>query len=102
MLNETNRHQASATILSTLQGKGPPTSWENGVQANLLIASYNVHKCVGVDKRFDPERTAAVISEIGADAIALQEADQRFGDRAGLLDLCRLERESGLVPVPLT
>lgn len=66
-----------------------------------VIASYNVHKCVGRDRKFDPDRTSRVIQEIGADIIALQEADSRFGERTGLLDLARLERESGLVPVPV-
>ena len=60
-----------------------------------VFASYNIHKCVGSDRRFDPERMAAVIGEIGADVIALQEADKRFGDRAGLLDLAAIERDAG-------
>lgn len=72
-----------------------------GTHSEIVVASYNVHKCVGLDRRFDPQRTMAVISEIGADVIALQEADQRFGDRAGLLDLDAVARETGLVPVPL-
>jgi len=67
----------------------------------VLVASYNVHKCVGLDRRRDPARTAAVISEIDADVIALQEADRRFGARAGLLDLDALREISGLTPVPL-
>lgn len=67
----------------------------------LLIASYNIHKAVGVDGRFDPYRIALVLREIGADVVALQEADQRFGERAGLLDLALLKRECGLVPVPV-
>jgi endonuclease/exonuclease/phosphatase family metal-dependent hydrolase len=66
-----------------------------------VFASYNIHKCVGADRRFDPARTMAVIGEIGADVIALQEADRRFGDRAALLDLPTLEREAGLIPVPI-
>ncbi len=66
-----------------------------------LIASYNVHKCVGSDRRFDPERIVRVIQEIDADIMALQEADSRFGERTGLLDLSRLERETGLVAVPV-
>ncbi|KQV70444.1 endonuclease/exonuclease/phosphatase family protein [Rhizobium sp. Root1220] len=66
-----------------------------------LIASYNVHKCIGNDRRFDPERTSRVIHEIDADVIALQEADTRFGERTGILDLNRLERETGLIPVPV-
>jgi len=64
-----------------------------------LFASYNVHKCIGTDRKFDPERIAAVLVEIGADVVALQEADKRFGDRAGLLDLAALELATGLTPV---
>lgn len=71
-------------------------------QPGVLVASYNVHKCVGTDGRFDPERTAHVIREIDADVIALQEADKRFGDRNGLLDLTRLQSESGLTAVPVS
>lgn len=67
----------------------------------MLFASYNVHKCVGTDRRFDPGRIQTVIAEIGADVIALQEADKRFGDRGALLDLAALERDAGLVPVPI-
>jgi endonuclease/exonuclease/phosphatase family metal-dependent hydrolase len=66
-----------------------------------VFASYNIHKCVGSDRRFDPARVMAVIAEIGADVIALQEADKRFGDKGALLDLRVLEREAGLVPVPV-
>ncbi|CAN7146743.1 endonuclease/exonuclease/phosphatase family protein [Rhizobium sp. LjRoot30] len=92
----------SSTVLEALRnrkkrpdGSLPSQSHSSGT----LVASYNVHKCIGVDRRFDPERTARVIQEIGADVIALQEADQRFGERAGLLDLAHLERETGLVSV---
>ncbi|MDH4413897.1 MAG: endonuclease/exonuclease/phosphatase family protein [Rhizobium sp.] len=67
----------------------------------MTVASYNVHKCVGTDGRFDPERIIDVIREIGPDVIALQEADQRFGERSGLLDLNRLRLETGLLPVPV-
>lgn len=68
----------------------------------LLIASYNVHKCIGVDRKFDPARISQVIREIDADVIGLQEADTRFGERRGLLDLGWMERETGLVPVPIS
>ena len=74
----------------------------HGTGNRAVFASYNVHKCVGADRRFDPARTAAVIAEVGADVIALQEADKRFGDRAGLLDLAAIERSAGLVPVRIT
>lgn len=70
-------------------------------EASTLIASYNIHKSVGMDRHFDPRRTVMVIKEIQPDVIALQEADRRFGDRRGLLDIGALKSECGLVPVPL-
>ncbi|CDZ27252.1 endonuclease/exonuclease/phosphatase family protein [Neorhizobium galegae] len=82
------------------RGAGTHEGLERG--HGMLIASYNVHKCVGIDGRFDPARTSHVIREIGADVIALQEADSRFGERRGLLDLAWMERETGLFPVPVS
>jgi endonuclease/exonuclease/phosphatase family metal-dependent hydrolase len=37
------------------------------------IVTYNVHKCRGMDGRVRPHRVAAVLREIGADVVALQE-----------------------------
>ncbi|MGH8173173.1 MAG: endonuclease/exonuclease/phosphatase family protein [Rhodanobacteraceae bacterium] len=39
----------------------------------LRVATYNVHSGRGVDGRFRPERISAVIAELRADVIALQE-----------------------------
>ncbi|MEO6298847.1 MAG: endonuclease/exonuclease/phosphatase family protein [Paracoccaceae bacterium] len=64
------------------------------------IASWNIHKGVGTDRRRDLNRTAAVIGEIAPDIMALQEADTRFGTRTGLLDMEALAREHGLAAVP--
>lgn len=91
----------SSSMFSTIQKREErlAAGKQSSSASDILVASYNVHKCVGVDKRFDPDRIAAVITEIGADIIALQEADQRFGRRAGLLELARLKRECGLIPV---
>ncbi len=44
-----------------------------GVKRSLRIATYNIHKCVGIDRRFDPERIVRVLLEINADVIGLQE-----------------------------
>jgi endonuclease/exonuclease/phosphatase family metal-dependent hydrolase len=37
------------------------------------IVTYNVHKCVGVDRRLSPARIVSVLKEVKADIIALQE-----------------------------
>jgi endonuclease/exonuclease/phosphatase family metal-dependent hydrolase len=39
----------------------------------IRIATYNVHKCRGLDRRTSPERIADVIDELDADIIAIQE-----------------------------
>jgi endonuclease/exonuclease/phosphatase family metal-dependent hydrolase len=46
--------------------------------ACLRIASYNVHSCVGTDRRKDASRIADVIAELQCDTIGLQEVDYRL------------------------
>jgi endonuclease/exonuclease/phosphatase family metal-dependent hydrolase len=41
--------------------------------ATLRVATYNVHACVGTDRRHDPDRVASVVGELDADVVALQE-----------------------------
>jgi endonuclease/exonuclease/phosphatase family metal-dependent hydrolase len=47
-----------------------------------VVATYNVHSCVGRDGHHEPARVAAVIRELRADVVALQEVDAQH--RAGL------------------
>lgn len=46
----------------------------------LRIATYNIHKCVGIDRRRSVDRIARVIRQIDPDVIALQEV---VSDRSG-------------------
>jgi endonuclease/exonuclease/phosphatase family metal-dependent hydrolase len=39
----------------------------------LRVATYNIHKCRGLDRRVRPERILDVLKHINADIIALQE-----------------------------
>jgi endonuclease/exonuclease/phosphatase family metal-dependent hydrolase len=39
----------------------------------VTVASYNIHKCAGLDRRVDLERIAEVLREINADLVGLQE-----------------------------
>jgi endonuclease/exonuclease/phosphatase family metal-dependent hydrolase len=43
------------------------------------IATYNIHKCRGVDGRVHPERVARVLEEINADIVSLQEVVSHEG-----------------------
>ncbi len=57
----------------------------------LTFASYNIHKAVGNDGKRDPDRILAVLSELDADVIALQECDRRFGARESVIDRAALD-----------
>src|SRR3954451_17723934 len=57
----------------------------------ITVASYNMRKAIGLDRRRDPQRVLDVLHQIDADVVALQEADKRFGGRGsavphGLID----------------
>lgn len=39
----------------------------------LRVATYNIHSCVGGDRKYDPSRILRVLQEIDADIVALQE-----------------------------
>jgi endonuclease/exonuclease/phosphatase family metal-dependent hydrolase len=47
----------------------------------FTVASYNMRKAIGTDRRRDPHRVLDVLHEIDADVVALQEADKRVGGR---------------------
>ena len=66
----------------------------------IRVASYNMRKAIGTDRRRRPERTLDVLNEIGADVIALQEADRRFGSRLSAMPLHMIEENSDYKPVP--
>ena len=61
------------------------------MSVRLTFATYNIHKAVGLDRRRDPERIIAVLRELKADVIALQEADRRLGERASVLPRALLD-----------
>lgn len=59
----------------------------------LRVMTYNVHGCVGMDRKLDPERIARVIARARPDVVALQELDvgrrrSRGIDQAHLIARC--------------
>lgn len=63
--------------------------------ARLVVATYNIHRAVGGDRRQDPLRIADTIAALGADVAALQEVETpaRPEPRALLLRLGELGYE---------
>ncbi|QNA86816.1 endonuclease [Sphingomonas sp. So64.6b] len=66
----------------------------------IKVASYNMRKGVGTDRRRSPERILEVLREIDADVIALQECDRRFGGRAAVISTHLLDEHSPWKAVP--
>ena len=67
----------------------------------IRVASYNMRKAIGTDRKRRPERTIDVLNELDADVIALQEADRRFGSRASAIPVQMLDAHSDYKAVEL-
>ncbi len=52
------------------------------------VLTYNIHRAIGVDRRFRPERIAAIVDHYKADIVLLQEVDEG-APRSRELDLAR-------------
>ncbi len=67
----------------------------------ITVASYNMRKAIGTDRRRDPHRVLEVLREMHADVVALQEADKRFGGRASAVPHELIDAHGLYKPVPL-
>lgn len=67
--------------------------------ASLRVATYNIRKALGTDRRRDPARVLAVIADLGADICLLQEADFRLPPRPPVFDRAMVLERTGLLPV---
>ncbi|HCQ65299.1 MAG TPA: metal-dependent hydrolase [Rhodobacteraceae bacterium] len=67
----------------------------------VKLASYNIHKAIGLDRRRDPVRILDVINQIDADVVVLQEVDRRLGPRPTALPRQLIQDHTDFEPVPL-
>ena len=75
--------------------------WEGYIRhMGLRLASYNVHKCVGTDRRRDPGRVIDVLNALDADILALQEVDRRLPPRPAALPPDLLQSHSDFTALP--
>jgi endonuclease/exonuclease/phosphatase family metal-dependent hydrolase len=54
----------------------------------IRVVSYNIHRAIGVDRRFRPDRIVGIVAEHDADIVLLQEVDEGV-PRSRELDLAR-------------
>jgi endonuclease/exonuclease/phosphatase family metal-dependent hydrolase len=76
------------------------TPIRQGSRDQLIIASYNVHSCVGMDRRRKPARVADVIRELKCDILALQEVDNQPGPEVESMQLEYLSEALEMAAVP--
>ncbi|MEI4486568.1 endonuclease/exonuclease/phosphatase family protein [Frigidibacter sp. MR17.14] len=67
----------------------------------IRLASYNIRKCLGMDRRRLPARTLDVVNALSADVIALQEVDRRLAPRPFALPPELIAAETQLRPVAI-
>lgn len=65
----------------------------------LKVASYNIRKSLGTDRRRQPERIMQILAEINADIVALQEVDLRLGARVSTIPAEAILDHSDYKPV---
>ena len=66
----------------------------------LVCASYNIHRCIGRDRRHDPDRIVRVLRELDADVVGLQEVAARAGSEGDVDQLVHLATAAGYESVP--
>src|SRR5271168_3924864 len=62
----------------------------------VRLLTYNIHRCVGVDRKLDVGRTAAVIAAQSPDIVALQEVDVGRARTGGADQAQRLAERLGM------
>lgn len=83
-----------AAVVTTLVRDGTPQSGGRPLRA----VSYNIRHGVGLDGRLDLHRTAAVLRELDADLIGLQEVDLDVGRSGRVNQVNELARKLGMHP----
>jgi endonuclease/exonuclease/phosphatase family metal-dependent hydrolase len=69
-------------------------------ETSFAVATYNVHGCVGRDRRRDPQRIADVLRELDADLVGLQEIHSTDDPDAAFGHLARVAALAGFDAVP--
>jgi endonuclease/exonuclease/phosphatase family metal-dependent hydrolase len=68
-----------------------------GLAVKLTVLTYNIHRAIGLDRRFRPERVVEVLDHYRADVVLLQEVDEG-APRSRQLDLARTIAEEAGYP----
>jgi endonuclease/exonuclease/phosphatase family metal-dependent hydrolase len=90
----------SSSVQSASSPVGQLTSGSRSSARPISIGSYNIHSCVGLDRRCSPQRIAAVLKELACDIYALQEVDNESDGDDDSKQLEYLSAELGMAAIP--
>jgi endonuclease/exonuclease/phosphatase family metal-dependent hydrolase len=65
----------------------------------LRVVSWNVHRCIGTDRRYDPERIASILHSLEPDVVTLQEVDSSLRSIGEVDQLNAIANGVGLRPL---
>jgi endonuclease/exonuclease/phosphatase family metal-dependent hydrolase len=82
-----------------INGDAAGTAPAPGVR-RISIGSYNIHSCVGMDRRYSPSRIADVLHELDCDIYALQEVNNEPGEDEDSQQLEFLSQTMKMAAVP--
>lgn len=74
---------------------------DRNAKPGFLVATWNIRAGLGTDLRRDAGRVLDQIAALGADLVALQEADFRLGTRPAALPRDVIADRTGLEPLPV-
>jgi endonuclease/exonuclease/phosphatase family metal-dependent hydrolase len=63
----------------------------------MRVVSWNIHGCVGSDRRFDPERVARVLARLQPEVVLLQEVGEAHGRQSQVDQAQLLSRQLGMI-----
>lgn len=95
----TRYHRHKCASLLTAKKRNPAAS-SNQRDKLFAVATYNIHACVGRDRKTSPERVAQVIRELDAEVVGLQEVDSRSGTATESQQMDYLARATRYQAIP--
>lgn len=78
-----------------------PSDTPTAERVPLRVATWNIRKAMGTDRRRDPERILQILAALRADVVLLQEADFRRPPRRPIFTLSEIASVCGLTPMTL-
>jgi endonuclease/exonuclease/phosphatase family metal-dependent hydrolase len=81
-------NRGSRTAIAGYHTTALPARRGPGVSLLIRIVTYNIHRAIGVDRRFRPERIVRILHHHNPDVVMLQEVDEGV-PRSRELDMAR-------------